>query len=310
MQHPFHTRLKGPAGPAIVSLALAASFIFVPLVGSFTVFILPAPLAYAYLKYRPATFAVISLMVLGLAGAWGFPVFTVMFFGLCICGLALGMAADRKAPDDKAVLWGTIAPIIAVLPFAAAYLAVIGVNPIQHIDSVMNQGVAQSVALYKQMGMSQAEIDAIVPSLKTVARIIEDYFPAITIASVAATSFSAWVILKIYARKGGISFAEWDFTKWRLPDHLVWGVIIPGFLLIPDVPVLRIISGNVLAIFAVPYIFLGIALLVHLFDKYKLSPFLRVVIYIVIAIQPILAALVWVAGFFDTWADFRKIRKA
>ncbi len=309
MQYPFYTRLKGPAGPAIVSLTLAASFIFVPLLGSFTVFILPAPLAYAYLKYRPSSFAVISLMVLGLAGIWGFPVFPMMFFGLCICGLALGMAAEKKFPDDKVVLWGTLAPIIAVLPLAGAYLLFIGVNPIQHLNSVMNQGVAQSVALYKQMGMSQAEIDAMMPSLKTMARLIKNYFPAITVASVAATSFTAWVILRIYARRGGIPLAEWDFSKWRLPDHLVWGIIIPGFLLIPDLPLLRIISGNVLVIFAMPYLFLGIALLVHLFDKYRLSPFLRVLIYIVIAIQPILAALVWAAGFFDTWADFRKIRK-
>ena len=309
LQHPFHTRLKGPAGPAIVSLALAASFIFVPLLGSFTVFILPAPLAYLYLKHGPSSSAVTSLMVIGLAVIWGFPVFTMMFFGLCICGLALGIAAEKKFPDDKAVLWGTLGPIIAVLPLAGAYLLLIGVNPIQHLDSVMNQGVAQSVGVYKQMGVSQAEIDALTPSLKTVARLIENYFPAITFASVAATSFSAWVILKIYARRGGISFAEWDFSKWRLPDHLVWGVIVPGFLLIPDMPVLRIISGNILVIFAMPYLFLGIALLVHLFDKYKLSPFLRALIYIVIAIQPILAALVWAAGFFDTWADFRKIGK-
>ena len=245
MQYPFYTRLKGPAGPAIVSLALAASFVFVPLLGSFTVFILPAPLAYAYVKYRPTSYVVISIMILGLASIWGFPVFTVMFFGLCICGLALGMAAEKKAADDKAVLWGTIAPIIAVLPLVGAYLLLIGVNPVQHLDSVMNQGVAQSAAIYKQMGMSQAEIDTLTPSLKTMARLIENYFPAITIASVAATSFTAWIILKIYARRGGISFAEWDFSRWRLPDHLVWGIIIPGFLLIPDLPLLRIISGNI-----------------------------------------------------------------
>ncbi len=309
LRHPFYTRLKGPTGPAIVSLALAASFVSVPLIGSFTVLFLPAPLAYAYLKYRPSSFAVISLIILGLASIWGFPVFTVMFFGLCICGLALGMAAEKKATDDKAVLWGTIAPIIAVLPLVAAYLAVIGANPIQHINSVMNQGVAQSAALYKHMGMSQAQIEAMMPSLREVARLIEDYFPAIIFASVAATSFTAWVILRIYARRGGIQLVEWDFSRWRLPDHLVWGIIIPGFLLIPDIPILRIISGNVLVIFAVPYLFLGIALLVHLFDKYKLSPFLRVLIYIFITIQPILAALVLIAGFFDTWADFRKIRK-
>ncbi len=232
-----------------------------------------------------------------------------MFLCLCICGLALGKAAEKKTSDDKAVLWGTIAPIIVLVPIAGAYFVVAGVNPILLLDKALNEGVAQSAAIYKQMGMSQAEIDTLMPSLKMMARFLKDYFPAITVISVASTSFTAWIILKKYARKGGLTFAEWNFTRLRLPDHLVWGIIVPGFLLIPDVPLLRIISGNVLLVFATPYLFLGIALLLHMLEKYRLSPFLRALVFIIFAIQPILAALLWAAGFFDTWADFRKIGK-
>ena len=308
MQHPFHTRLKGPTGPALIALALTAVFIFVPLLGSLTVFILPAPLAYAYYRHGQASFAVTSLIVLGLASMWGFPELASMFLGLCLCGLALGKAAAKKMTDDKAVFWGTAAPLIVLIPLAAAYFAAIGVNPTQLLAKIIDEGVKQSQDIYKQMGMSQANIDMMMPSLKRMAQMIKDYFPALTIASAAATSFTAWVIFKKYALKSGAQFAEWDFAKWRLPDHLVWGIIVPGFLMIPDAPVLRIISGNLLFVFAIPYVFLGIALLVHMFDKYRLSPFLRILMFVVIAFQPILAALLWAAGFFDTWADFRKIR--
>ena len=231
-----------------------------------------------------------------------------MFLGLCLCGLALGKAAAKKMTDDKAVFWGTAAPLIVLIPLAAAYFAAIGVNPTQLLAKIIDEGVKQSQDIYKQMGMSQANIDMMMPSLKKMAQMIKDYFPALTVASAAATSFTAWVIFKKYALKSGAQFAEWDFAKWRLPDHLVWGIIIPGFLMIPDVPVLRIISGNLLFVFAIPYVFLGIALLVHMFDKYRLSPFLRILMFVVIAFQPILAVILWAAGFFDTWADFRKIR--
>jgi uncharacterized protein YybS (DUF2232 family) len=308
LQHPFHTRLKGPAGTALIALALAAAFIFVPLFGSLTVLILPAPLAYAYYRHGQASFTVTSLIILGLASIWGFPVLTSMFLGLCLCGLALGKAAAKKMTDDKAVFWGTVLPLIVLVPVAGAYFGVIGVNPIQLLAKIIDEGVKQSQDIYKQMGMSQANIDIMMPSLKRVAQVIKDYFPGLTVASVAATSFTAWIIFKKYARKSGAQFAEWEFAKWRLPDHLVWGIIVPGFLMIPDVPLLRIISANLLLVFAIPYVFMGIALLVHIFEKYRISPFLRTLTFIVVILQPILAVLLWAAGFFDTWADFRKIR--
>lgn len=308
LQPPFNTRLKGPTGPALIALALTVAFIFVPLLGSLTVFILPAPLAYVYYRHGQASFTVTSLIVLALASIWGFPVLTLMFLGLCLCGLALGRAAAKKMPDDKAVFWGTAAPLIALIPLVAAYFAIIAVNPVQLLAKIIDEGVKQSQDIYKQFGMSQSNIDMMMPSLQKMAQALKDYFPALTVASAAATSFTAWVIFKKYARKGGAQFAEWSFAKWRLPEHLVWGIIVPGFLMIPDVPVLRIISGNLLLVLAIPYIFLGMALLVHLFEKYRISPFLRTLIFVVIILQPILGALLWAAGFFDTWADFRKIR--
>jgi uncharacterized protein YybS (DUF2232 family) len=308
LQHPFHTRLKGPAGTALISLALAAAFIFVPLFGSLTVLILPAPLAYAYYRHGRASFTVTSLIILGLSSVWGFPVLTSMFLGLCLCGLALGKAAAKKMTDDKAVFWGTALPLIVLVPLAAAYFAAIGVNPVQLLAKIIDEGVKQSQDIYKQMGMSQANIDIMMPSLKRMAQVIKDYFPGLTVVSAAATSFTAWIIFKKYARKSGAQFAEWDFAKWRLPDHLVWGIIVPGFLMIPDVPLLRIISANLLFVFAIPYVFMGIALLVHIFEKYRISPFLRTLTFVVVILQPILAVLLWAAGFFDTWADFRKIR--
>jgi uncharacterized protein YybS (DUF2232 family) len=308
LQHPFNTRLKGPAGPALIALALTVAFIFVPLIGSLTVLLLPAPLAYAYYRNGQASFIVTSLIVLGLASIWGFPVLTSMFLGLCLCGLALGKAAAKRMTDDKAVIWGTAAPLIILIPLAAAYFEAIGVNPIQLLAKIIDEGVKQSKDIYKQMGMSQTNIDLMMPSLNRMAQVIKDYFPALIVASAAATSFTAWVIFKKYALKSGAQFAEWDFAKWRLPDHLVWGIILPGFLMIPDVPVLRIISGNLLFVFAIPYVFMGIALLVHIFEKYRISPFLRILTFVVVILQPILAVLLWAAGFFDTWADFRKIR--
>ncbi|HEY3347023.1 MAG TPA: DUF2232 domain-containing protein, partial [Nitrospirota bacterium] len=97
-------------------------------------------------------------------------------------------------------------------------------------------------------------------------------------------------------------------NEWTAPDLAVWGIIIPGFLLIPDQPVLRQAAGNILGAVAVVYLFQGLAVLSHIFARLNFSPFFRAAGYVIIALQPFLLIGLWAVGLFDTWADFRKLR--
>ena len=94
-------------------------------------------------------------------------------------------------------------------------------------------------------------------------------------------------------------------TTWYAPDQAVWGIIVPGFLMIPDYQPLRIAAGNVLASVAIIYLFQGFAVLTHLFDRIKLTGFLRTLTLVLVLLQPFLILFMWAVGFFDTWADFR-----
>ncbi|MGA2193325.1 MAG: DUF2232 domain-containing protein [Nitrospirota bacterium] len=307
--NPPHKQRLVP-GPAVLALVITVSFLFIPVLGAFMMMLLPAPIGYVRVKNGLTAAISVSALCIAVGGlAGGFPVVTAVTFALCVCGLSLGGSAFKQEPDDRAVLKGTVIPILALALLLGAYFVSAGINPGPLLDKALAEGLDESVKLYAQMGMSRSDIDAIMPSLKLFVRIITDYLPAIAVATMASVSSASWLLLKRHcARRGIVPVSEKFLQQWRAPDLLVWGIIVPGFLMIPELPWLRLIAGNVLFCFAIVYLFQGLAVLNHFFDRLGLSPVLRTIGYLVIALQPFLIVAIWALGFFDTWADFRKIR--
>ena len=300
----------GPAGPALLALAILASFFVVPLAGPFLVLVLPAPLAYARLRYGSVNFALASALCLVMtAFGGGFPVFSAMAAGLSLTAFVLAGSLAKGERYDLGILKGALLPLLAVGPLAGLYFLAAGVDPWALLAATLDQGVKESVDIYKHMGMSQADIDALMPSLKLFKTAVMDYFPAILLSISAWASLFSFILLRRRAAKDGLAAGSGlPMNRWLAPDHAVWGVIIPGFLLIPAVPVLRQAAGNLLVSFAVVYMFQGMAVVSFLFERFKVSPFLRWLGWLLILLQPLLGLLACSAGLFDTWLDFRKLR--
>ena len=303
-------RNLGPAGPGLVSLVITATFLFLPFVGTFIAGLLPASVAYSRFRFGIRGAVISALVSIAFTGAITSSYLLVSIIAcLCLSGLALGDSLAKGGRGDVAVLKGTIAPFVLAVPVAAAWFVSNGTLPGTIIGHGLDLSLQESIKIYKQVGMSQADIDSLTPSLQMVVKIISGYYPAITVAAVAISSLVSYAVAKGRLVKGGfIGPSEVPVSTWKAPDHLVWGIIVPGFLLIPEVTELRLIAGNVLAVFALVYLFQGFAVLASLFDRLKLSPVLRALGLFLIFIQPFLIIGLWCIGFFDTWVDFRKLR--
>ena len=304
------SRLRG-AGPGALALAILAAFLFLPVVGAFLVFIFPAPLAYARLKHGTAHFALLSAACLAMTTlAGGFPSVTVIVAGLCVMAYTLGGSVAEGESTDRAVVKGTLSSAIFVGLAAGLFFLAIGVNPWVHLDKTLEEGIAESVQLYRRMGMSQADIDQLMPSLRLLKYIISGYLPAVAICVSTLVSFTSCYLLRRHASRTGLSKGvDEPLGRWCAPDHAVWGVVVPGFMMIPGSELLRQAAGNLLAVFALVYLFQGLAVVAYLFDRIRLSPLLRALATLVALLQPIILLVVWCVGLFDTWADFRKVRR-
>lgn len=296
--------------PGLTALALTAAFLFLPVVGSFMMFVLPAPMGYARARYGFLNFAFISALCVGMVSlTGGFPLVTLAVLGLCITGYMLGGSVTNGEEDGRAVFKAALTPLLVIAPALGFYFLAAGLNPWSLLSHALDQGMKESVELYKQMGMSQGDIDSLMPSIKLFSRVVMEYLPAIVVAMSAAVSFISWFLLKRRAVKAGLVTPDpGSMTRWHAPDHAVWGIIIPGFLMIPPDPLLRQAAGNVLAVFAVVYLFQGLSVVTYLFEKLKLTSALKGLGFLLIALQPFLILAMWAVGFFDTWADFRKLR--
>ena len=305
---------RTPAGPsrtAMTALTITALFIFVPLIGELLVFFLPAPIAYMRFRHGRAQAAVTAVACIALSAAGGLSFLVPVVAGLVAGGYLTGAFLKTAYRPDAAIAASSAVVSATVAASAGVWFASNGKDPVAVVASVVAESMKQSVAMYRQVGMSEADIQSMMPVIDLYAGLIKHYFPAILVYAFAISAFACYGITKRrLASEGAQEVAGIvPLSGWTPPDALVWFIIVPGFLMVPDVPELRIVAGNVLAVAAVAYLAQGLGLVRFFFDKLNLSRLMRGLGYALVLLQPYLIMGVWVLGLFDTWADFRKLRK-
>lgn len=90
--------------------------------------------------------------------------------------------------------------------------------------------------------------------------------------------------------------------EFRLPDNLVWILILGGFLILAPDTGLKYVSYNVLALFALLYFFQGLQVVNKLFDRFQVSIFIRSLLLLFIFLYfTVVATMVVLIGIFSIW---------
>jgi uncharacterized protein YybS (DUF2232 family) len=98
-----------------------------------------------------------------------------------------------------------------------------------------------------------------------------------------------------------------QYSRWKLPERLVWIAIVGGILAVIGQGVLKNGGYCLVIISAILYFFQGLAVFIHLLDKWKVPGYLRIVLYVIVAVQSYGMLLLSVLGLADIWFDFRKL---
>jgi hypothetical protein len=134
-------------------------------------------------------------------------------------------------------------------------------------------------------------------------------YPALITVTLIAMVGCNLALLRRFTTGMGFSLNINEFRAYRNPDILVWGLIAAGFLLLADNRIITTPAINVLAIIIVLYFLQGLAVLSTVIARQSIAGVLRAGLYIMLLLQPYLAALVAAIGIFDLWGDFRTPRK-
>jgi len=292
--------------------ALAGAFFLaggaIPMIGGILMLLAPAPIiVYAVGRPSPnlrATVAVLlaAAFVTILAGPFAGLAYLVSF------GLGSGIVCymlERRFSFEKITALGAGAMVAAS---AVAALVVMG-GPdalIKTIHDELAQGMARGQEFYRLLGI-QSTIPA--DTQASIISLTLRLSPAFALLVAAGTML---LNLRVFWRWAGPQRLTYnlfgDLSRWSAPEWLVWLLLASGFGLFVPVPAVSDIALNGFICIAAVYFCHGLAIVGFYFQSLSVPSIVRGVVYFVVLAQPFVAALVCIAGVFDMWIDFRRLK--
>ena len=119
--------------------------------------------------------------------------------------------------------------------------------------------------------------------------------------SLAYTALIAFTTSRYYARKYKIKY-----IPYRTPEKLLIVLIAGGFLIIFKTATSQLIAINTLIVFAALFFIQGFEVITLLFVRYRVSVFLKMILYVLIFSYPPVLLFVSLLGLADNWMVFSK----
>lgn len=292
-------------GISLCTLIFGVIYAF-PLLGVFALLFLPLPVLFYRLKLgrgSGAAVVVLSFFVLlmitrGLA-------FDILYFGsLLMTGFFLGECIERHYPIQKTMILTTLLVAGAAFTAFGLYTAFQGQNMAALAAEYLSRYLTLTAEIYSEMGMEQDQIQMLNNAFVMV-------LPGMFLVSYLATLWLNILIIRNLLLKKGITLKSMaQLNCYRVPEYLVWAVILLGLALMLPGEAARAVSINCLIVLMLVYFFQGIAVVSFFFQKKNSPMFLRVLCYSLIAVQIYVLIMVILLGFFDNWLNFRKLDTA
>jgi uncharacterized protein YybS (DUF2232 family) len=304
----------------IIALALAP---FPPLT-----ILAPAPLALGILMFGRqkglllSAVYVVVLFVFATLYPQRFPLLEYISLGVGLLAFLIAELITRNAPAKKILIFsGSISylGIGVILAFATLFISDFSIeNALQEQVAQVTQEIKTSGKLeeLKTQGGEQTRI--LLDSLENPKELVNRIIAWLPKGVFMGLFFSIWACLYIILRNAPLwkkytpySFGTKDLLNFRVPDFLVWPLILALALTLGGEYVLGqfgvILGDNLLYMLGIFYFFQGFGVLVEYLDHFKIVGFLRGVMLLFTLL--LASKLLFVLGIFDHWLNFRKFLK-
>ena len=300
-----------------VAIAITAFFFIVPTVAvclEWLLCLMPLPVYYLLSVYGQKQGGFVISIALGLTigmTLWAGAI-SGLFFTLTLLPVGVILAnADRN--NESALRAGTksIGYLVFVWLVSGWLLGLATQsNPYLDLRQSLDKGFEATFSLYQDSGRFKADDLATIKDFITQLREqAAQLFPALLLISVICTVWLNTVVGQWLLRKKDPSrINREDFKNWRLPELLVWLVILTGFTLIVQHAKLNTLGLNAGLVLLVLYLSQGLAIVSSLMQKWSLPLVVRIIIYNLLFLQIYGIGFIAALGLADVWVDFRKQR--
>jgi len=287
----------------------------VPFLGPLLGLLTPQPFFYYSTKLGRVQGAALTLVVIFIVGALGAlagagrVVILAAEYG--ILGFAIARLFDKKRDLIRTVFLAS--GLLALTGLTALFLMA-GFRGVGLADLVRDYLTAEFTAtidVYRELGVLETTGNDLDLTVKAFVDVFIRILPALMIVGTGLVVWLNALIAKLILTAKKI-WREDDVKAklWQAPEQLVWGLIVSGFAAFFLSGTARWIAVNLIIVMGTVYFFHGLCIMIFLLDKHKVPSWLRVGLYILIAVQQLFLLVLALAGLFDQWMDFRKLRKA
>lgn len=297
---------------AAAAVVLALISFFIPVLGSFTVAVIPLPIIVLIMRHGVRWGIMATAVTVILVGLFAGPLPAINIMALCgLLGIALGYAYRHRFAAVKAIALGAVAGIGALLVSIGVSFAAVGMNPIQLETELMNKTIEQALILESEAGISEAELDEMRTMLEEGVSMAVRMLPAAFVLAEIILAYINYLVAGLVLRRLGESQLPQlpPLSEWRMP-----GIVVYFFLLslvgqywgvTRELETLHTaaLNLNLLSLF---FGFLqGLALLFHLAQRYQISGFIRGLILLMILLTGMFQ-IIGILGLFDIAINYRR----
>ncbi len=296
------------AGTAVL-VFFGAIALYFPILGFACFLLLPLPMIFYRIKLGRKGAGIIGMLAVAVIHITGSGHAVDLWLILCMIGLgfAMGEVMGQNLSVEKTIAY----PSGVIWAAGLAALVIIGntsaSGPWEMISAYVRRNLELTAAAYKTMDMPESSIEMLTGSMDRIHYVIMGILPAMTISGLVFAAWANLLLSRMALKAGRLPWPEFGrLNQWKAPDALVWGAIVCALLLWIARGLPAFIGANGLILLMLIYMLQGLAIVSWYFERKKMPVLLRTLIYLLIAIQQVLALAVIGLGFFDTWADFRK----
>jgi uncharacterized protein YybS (DUF2232 family) len=293
---------------AALSAALFLLGGVIPVLGAMVMLCAPAP-CLIYALGRPGAFwrtSVVLALILAAISVVAGPLEGLGFalsFGLA---MVLIVVMIRRQWAFELIVFAITTAMMLALTAALTVWAGSTTALARQIHDSLAAAMSHADGFYEKLGMSVSE------SKEVANRVLE--ITASLAPALGAMLSAVMVLLNLglvwrWLGKEGVGYQLFGgLTTWRSPEWLIWLLLLTGFGLFIPLEAGRIVATNGFVLIAAIYFCQGLAIMAYYLQMLSMPVIVRGTIYVIALLQPILAALVCLAGVFDMWIDFRRLK--
>lgn len=300
-----------------IAVGISATLLFfftvmlIPMLGLFAGIFTPLPTLLFYYRwgppfgYRvPAGSLVVGVPLLIFLGmAQSIPYFLEMLF----LGLLLGAGMRWQWSPERVI--GTASLFVSLMGLVGFWVSYGGGSG-GIIESLEKDLYEVITLMFKHYGEVSPEKRLFEHYLSTIVPVLVRILPGAGMSSALLISWLNVLLTKRYCRVHHVPQPLWEeWSRWKAPELLVWGVVLSGVLLVLPFSVPRLLGLNGMIVLATIYLFQGLSITTFYFERWHLPRFLRAFFYAILLLQQFVTLGAVLLGLFDVWFDFRRLSR-